>query len=169
MTAARIEPGQRTRRRPGFAAVLLAAVCGTVHAATSVYWSLGGTWLLETAGQRLIHQFAESMWILALVGIAKLLAALVPLGFCWSTSRLAVVIRGICWIGGVALVVWGGVNTVVAHLVLAGAVAAGPEFDRLGMIGHAWLWDPLFLVWGAALIVGLVLARRDRPDLLATG
>lgn len=27
------------------------------------------------------------------------------------------------------------------------------------MIGHAYLWDPLFLDWGAALMIGLLASR----------
>ncbi len=30
------------------------------------------------------------------------------------------------------------------------------------MIGHAYLWDPLFLAWGVALAIGLFASRgRD--------
>ena len=57
------------------------------------------------------------------------------------------------------LVVWGGLNTVVGNLVLAGWIVPDGGYDRAGMIGHAWLWDPLFLAWGLALAVGL---RWDR-------
>ena len=54
---------------------------------------------------------------------------------------------------------WGGLNAVVAHLVLAGAIAPGADYDHAGMIGHAWIWDPLFALWGLALAVALVVGR----------
>ena len=33
--------------------------------------------------------------------------------------------------------------------------------DRLGLMGHAFLWDPLFALWGIALAAGLVLSRSS--------
>ncbi|WP_235531315.1 hypothetical protein [Phycicoccus sp. Soil748] len=56
----------------------------------------------------------------------------------------------------------------VANLVLVGAIHPSSGFDRPGMVGHAWLWDPLFLLWGASVVLGLRAragasgARRDR-------
>jgi hypothetical protein len=57
-------------------------------------------------------------------------------------------------------VAWGGLNTVTANLVLAGVIRPDGGFDRPGMVGHAYLWDPLFLLWGAALVVALRVSRR---------
>lgn len=39
--------------------------------------------------------------------------------------------------------IWGGLNTAVGNLVLAGVIQPDSGFDRPGMIGHAYLWDPL--------------------------
>jgi len=39
-----------------------------------------------------------------------------------------------------------GANTVVAALVLAGGIDPDGGYDRRAMIGHAFLWDPLFLI-----------------------
>lgn len=50
----------------------------------------------------------------------------------------------------------------MGNLVLAGVIRPESGFDRAGMIGHAYLWDPLFLAWGAALALGLI-ASRGRP------
>ena len=58
------------------------------------------------------------------------------------------------------LIFWGGINTVVGNLVLGGAIEPSGGYDRPGMIGHAWLWDPLFLIWGTALAVGLAGSRQ---------
>ncbi len=49
----------------------------------------------------------------------------------------------------------------MGNLVLAGAVAPDGGYDRAGQVGHAWLWDPLFLVWGIALVVGLLRLRTS--------
>ncbi len=34
-------------------------------------------------------------------------------------------------------------------------------YDRRAMIGHVFLWDPLFLVWGL-LVAGLYVTRDGR-------
>ena len=43
--------------------------------------------------------------------------------------------------------------------VLAGWIPAAPDADLDGLKGHAWLWDPLFLLWGLALLGYLLLSR----------
>jgi hypothetical protein len=48
----------------------------------------------------------------------------------------------------------------VAGLVLAGAIDPDGGFDRQAMIGHALLWDPLFLLWGLLLAAGLGATRE---------
>lgn len=64
-----------------------------------------------------------------------------------------------CWLGAALLLAWGGVNTVVGNLVLGGVITSTDGFDQAGMIGHAYLWDPLFLAWGIALVGGLITSR----------
>jgi hypothetical protein len=133
-------------------------VLGSVHAGFSLYWGLGGEWLVGTLGRRMVDAFTGWEWLLLPIGLVKLIAAWVPEAAAragWPARRL---LRGACWAGSVALVLWGGANTVVGHLVLRGVIVADGEVDRLGMAGHAYLWDPLFLAWGLALAVGL---RRD--------
>ena len=60
-----------------------AALCGAVHAAFSLYWALGGRWLLDTVGQWALDwaDRAPTAASLALVGIgvAKAAGAAVPL------------------------------------------------------------------------------------------
>ena len=90
----------------------------------------------------------------------KLFAAVAPLVFAafdWPARRLT---RGACWLGAVVLIVWGGANTLVANLVLAGVIKPESGFDQPGMVGHGYLWDPLFLAWGVALVFGLLATRR---------
>lgn len=60
--------------------------------------------------------------------------------------------------------IWGGLNTAVGNLVLAGVIRPESGFDQPGMIGHAYLWDPLFLVWGVAVTIGLLASRRPRTE-----
>ncbi len=158
-----------SRHTPGRAGFVAAGVFGTIHAGFSLYWAFGGTWLLWSLGSGLLKTFDGREWILVPVGVVKLVAAVVPLVLArwgWPARRLT---RVLCWLGAAVLIVWGGMNTVLGSLVLTGVVQPDSGYDRPGMIGHAWLWDPLFLVWGIALAMGLAAAserarsRRQLP------
>jgi hypothetical protein len=142
--------------------LVLAGVLGAIHAAFSFYWAAGGSLLLWSLGDRLVQSFQGMEWLLLPIGALKLVGALAPLvlaGYDWPAPRLT---RLVCWLGAVLLIGWGGVNTVAANLVLAGAIGDGGDFDRRGMIGHAYLWDPLFLAWGVALATNLFVSRSTR-------
>ncbi|MGF9761057.1 DUF3995 domain-containing protein [Microvirga sp. 0TCS3.31] len=146
----------------GRRALVLAGVLGSIHAAFSLYWGVGGEWLVETLGRRMADAFAGWEWLLLPIGLVKLVAAWLPLVAAragWPARRLS---RGVCWLGAALLLVWGGLNTVVGHLVLADVIVPDGGYDRPGMVGHAFLWDPLFLVWGLALAVGLAQSRASR-------
>ncbi len=152
-------PASSPRTGTARTALLVAAVAGAVHAGFSLYWALGGRWLVETLGERVVETFAGRELLLLPVGVAKLAGALIPYVLHrrdWPGPRWW---RPLCWAGGAVLLAYGLVNTVSASLVLAGVVdVAAP--DRPGLIGHALLWDPLFALWGAALLAGLWWSRR---------
>lgn len=150
------EEATRAARLP----LAVAATAGALHAAFSLYWAAGGKWLIETLGERILSAFRGFEWVLFLVGAVKLAGAILPSWLNargWPGGRLW---RPLCWIGSGGLIAWGGANTVVANLVLTGVVTPDGGYHRPGMIGHGWLWDPLFLVWGVALAIGLWLSRR---------
>ena len=152
----------------GLGALVLAGVLGSVHAAFSLYWAVGGEWLVETLGRRMVDAFAGWEWLLLPIGAVKLVAAWVPLAAAragWPARRLS---RGVCWLGAAVLLVWGGLNTVVGNLVLAGVIVPDGGYDRAGMVGHAFLWDPLFLAWGLALAVGLAQSRASSARVAAS-
>ncbi|MCS5478108.1 DUF3995 domain-containing protein [Corynebacterium sp. YIM 101645] len=141
------------RTHPAF---LTAAVAGLFQGAASVYWGLGGKWLLETVGEQVTGQLEGLGWAVITVGAVKIVFALSPLlvdGHWW---------RVLYWLGAAVLMLWGGVNTVVINLVLAGVLPRGENYDHVAMIGHGWLWDPLFLLWGLALAVGLSATRQGQ-------
>lgn len=56
---------------------------------------------------------------------------------------------------------YGGVNTIVALAVLTGLVRPDGGYDADAMKGHAYLWDPLFVIRGGALVLSLWLSRRS--------
>ena len=69
--------------------------------------------------------------------------------------------RAAGWAGGLLLVAYGSVNTAVSAAVVAGLIRPDAGYDLEAMRGHAYLWDPLFLVRGTALVLSLWLARRS--------
>lgn len=154
------------RRRPAAARNWLWVACaaGLVHAAFSAYWAVGGDWLLATVGQWAVElresRPSAAAWGLAAIAVVKGFAALVPL----ALGRLPRprFWRALCWAGGAGLAGYGLLNAVVSNAVLL--VREPGTYDRAAMVGHAWLWDPLFLVWGGALLVHLWLTRPGRAE-----
>ncbi|WP_228502155.1 DUF3995 domain-containing protein [Pseudoclavibacter sp. VKM Ac-2867] len=143
--------------------VLAAAAIGVVHAAFSAYWALGGTWLLSTIGAIAVEfsrrEPLESGLLLGGVALVKLLAALIPVALDAQRMPWPRVWRAICWVGGPGIVLYGLVNIVASGAVLLGILVPEGGYDRDAMIGHALLWDPLFLIWGLALTGWLWLTR----------
>ncbi|WP_424464565.1 DUF3995 domain-containing protein [Pseudoclavibacter helvolus] len=157
--------GPRTTRTASTARilVLVAVAIGVVHAAFSAYWALGGTWLLPTIGAVAV-EFAnraplESGLMLGGVALAKALAAVIPVAVDVQRMPWPRLWRAICWVGGPGIVLYGLVNIVASGAVLLGILVPDGGYDRDAMIGHALLWDPLFLVWGLALTGWLWLTR----------
>jgi hypothetical protein len=147
------------------ALVWTAGLAGVVHAGFSLYWALGGRWLLATVGQWAVDLSTDaplaSGIALGLVAAAKFLGATIPIGVAYGRVPWPRLWRGISWAGGLLLVAYGGVNTIAALAVLAGAIRPEGGYDANAMMGHAFLWDPLFLLWGGALVVSLWLSRES--------
>ena len=157
-----------TRRiRLGRKFVWVAMVLGLVHAFWSVYWAFGGTWMLDTVGQWAVvsqlSQPAQTFFVLVAIGLVKTTAAVVPVAVEYRKLGGRRWWRLVSWIGGLALVVYGGIYAVTALLMLTGIVAPTAAYDRPVLFGHALLWDPLFFFWGLTLVISLTLTRR-RPE-----
>jgi hypothetical protein len=146
--------------------VWVAGAAGVVHATASLYWALGGRWLLATVGQSAVDLSARAPFragvTLGLVALVKLLAATVPIAVAYGKMPWPAFWRAISWVGGALLVVYGGVNTVVSAAVLGGLIRSEGGYDLSAMRGHAFLWDPLFLLWGGALVLSLWFSRRRK-------
>jgi hypothetical protein len=149
--------------RTAFAAASAASVLGTLYAAVSAYWALGGTGLLATVGG-VFQKAGQSgglgvevvVWLTVLL---KLLAA--GLGVVAVNEHRARDLlwrrreRALAWTAGVILTVYGGVLSIAGWLVQAGVIHAGAHADHRALRWHAFLWDPWFLVWGLLIVFAL--------------
>ena len=166
-------PGVRQRRPAAKGLRLAQAACGAglAYAAVSVYWALGGTWLLDTVGGTLELQgrTGNAGIILAVCAAAvKVIGAIVPLAAVGVTSWQATIagrrrlrVRVLAWLEAAILTIYGLVLTVAGLLVQSGAIAPAASADRRALAWHAYLWDPWFLLWGA--LVAAALARSRQP------
>jgi hypothetical protein len=134
------------------------------HAGFSLYWAAGGQRLLSTVGQWAVDLSDGSRLAagagLGVIALVKLLAAVIPVGVAYGRVPGRRLWRGVSWVGGLLLVAYGGVNVVVSNAVLMGAIRPEGGYDADAMTGHAYLWDPLFLLWGSALVLSLWLSRK---------
>lgn len=150
-----------------------ALTLGLAHAAVSLYWLAGGTALLDTLGgelERLTRERSTGVLIgLGLVAVVKVVVAFAAPALAgtviprspwhvWAGRRWA---RTLSWIAAAVLTSYGAVLTVVGQLVVHGAIHASAGADMVALRGHAYLWDPWFLLWGLALTVVLWQTRPN--------
>ncbi|HEY2201550.1 MAG TPA: DUF3995 domain-containing protein [Solirubrobacteraceae bacterium] len=162
-------------RRPAWILACAAAVLGALHAAVSVYWSAGGTVLLDTIGGTLERDArARSAALLVVVCVTVVLKLIAGgLGLLavaqprWLSARGYRVVRGAAWLAAAVLVLYGGILAIIGWLVQAGIVHASAHADHKALRWHAFLWDPWFLVWGVLLATALMLTRRAAADRLS--
>jgi hypothetical protein len=147
--------------RSGRSAALAAAALAFASAAVSLYWTLGGTGLLDTVGgeiERLARErSAAAIAVVGATAVAKLLAGALALALLRSDRRP--LFRAAIG-GGALLALYGGVLVVAGALVLAGAIDSSEPVDEYALRWHVFLWDIWFLVWGAALALA---GRRLLP------
>ncbi|MEV6924476.1 DUF3995 domain-containing protein [Dactylosporangium sp. NPDC051485] len=155
-------PGQPTEAR----FLMAAAAAGLTHAGFSLYWALGGRWLLPTVGQWAVDSAREAPLAAAMLLIAvaavKCAVVIIPLTAARRPLPRPGLWRAFAWLAAIVLTGYGAVNCVAAWLVLGGALRPEGGFDRQAMLGHAYLWDPLFLVWGVLLGAGLLAGGTGR-------
>lgn len=165
-TAPRRQAEVRVRSR-SFA--YLAAALAFCSAAISVFWTLGGTFLLDTVGGSLEDLARSRSPAAAAVGAAtsltKLGAGVLALALVRPAHRRVPdrMLVGANAVLAALLLAWGGANVVVGSLSLAGAVSPADGIDERALLWHVLVWDLWFVVWGAALTGAIVLYRRARP------
>ncbi len=157
------------RAWPAYAAVALAFA----SAAVSLYWTTGGTALLDALGgpfERLARD--RSMAALAL-GIAVILVKVAGGLLALALVRPWGSLVGRRWLllaGGAAsvvLVLYGGSAVIVGGLVLGDVINPSGSLDEHALRWHVFVWDLWFFVWGSAL--GLASWRYQREGRSSAG
>ncbi len=142
---------------------LAAAVAGLAHAVPSLYWALGGTALVSTLGQWAgdwqRESPAEVAVLLSLIFLAKLAGAGLPLINERGLLPFPRLWRGLFWCAAALLVTYGAVNVFAALASMSGIIGTAETMDTAALVGHAFLWDPLFLLWGVLLAAALAASR----------
>lgn len=139
-------------RAPAYTAAGLAFT----SAAVTVYWTLGGTMLLETVG----GAFALG----ATTALLKLATGVLAVALAWNPParhRRALVLAAT--VASAALILWGAATVVLGGLVLTEVVVPADPVDEWALRWHVLLWDLWFLVWGISLALAAGRARR-RPS-----
>jgi hypothetical protein len=142
MDAAGADLPDRSASRRGILPALAGLVVGLPYAAISVYWAVGGRWLLDTVGISLSRpgQAGHLAALLAVWGAAavKAVAALLPLlavGVWPRTANggLRRLARALAWIEAAILTGYGLILTASELLVQAGVIKAAANADRLAL------------------------------------
>ena len=170
-------PAIRQRRASsGFRLAQAACVAGLAYATISLYWALGGTWLLDTVGGALEEQgragnpgIILAVWAAA---VLKIIGAIVPLAAAGVTPGQAVTARSrqmrvLAWLEAAILTIYGLVLTGTGLLVQSGAIVSAANADHRALAWHAYLWDPWFLLWGVLVTAALVRSRQPRAARIA--
>src|SRR4029453_10488157 len=155
-------PTPQPRTWPAYAAAMLAFS----SAAVSLYWTLGGTALLDALGgtfERLARDRSTAALALGIgVVLVKVAGGLLGLALVrpWGAriGRRLLLLPSLA--GSLILVLYGGAAVLAGGLVLADVITPSGPVDRHALRWHVFVWDVWFLVWGVAL--GLAAWRYSR-------
>jgi hypothetical protein len=161
-------PTGKCRQSPLRCAAYLAAALAFASAAVSLFWTLGGTLLLDTVGGS-IENLARTRSASALLlgggaAVAKVLAGLLALALVrsWGTRIRARTLIAANGLASFILLVWGAANVLTGGLVLSGVISPSNHPDERALRWHVFVWDLWFVVWGAALALALWGYRHAR-------
>jgi Protein of unknown function (DUF3995) len=167
---------QRRAAARGLRLAQAACVAGLAYAAISVYWAVGGTWLLDTVGGTLDQQaHAGNLGIILAVwaaAVLKIIGAIVPLAAAGVRPRQVTTgqrrqMRVLAWLEAAILTIYGLVLTGAGLLVQSGVIGSAASADHRALAWHAYLWDPWFLLWGVLITAALVRSRQPRAARIA--
>jgi hypothetical protein len=144
-----------------------ASALAIASAGLSVFWTLGGTLLLDTVGGS-IEELARTRSPAALAlgtatSLAKIGAAVLALALVrpWGRSVPERVLLAANMLVSALLIAWGGANVLVGAVAITGVISPADGLDEHALRWHVFVWDPWFVVWGAALALALVACRRE--------
>ncbi|WP_367127687.1 DUF3995 domain-containing protein [Saccharothrix sp. HUAS TT1] len=141
-------------------------VVGSLYAAVSAYWAIGGTAGLDTLGGTLAELArARDPRLIAVVWVTvvlKLVGALLGPALVepWGRRVPRWMLLTASWTATVVLVLYGGVLTVAQALIALGVLPRAGSYDALAFYWHLFVWDPWFLLWG--LLLGVATLRFTR-------
>ena len=145
----------------------IAAALAFASAAVTLFWTLGGTALLDTVGGRFEElardRSAGALLLGVAVVLAKAAAGLLALSLVHPRMarsrrrRLAAVSVA----GGILLTAYGGLLVAAGALVLVGVITPAGSVDEHALRWHVLLWDPWFAAWGVALAIAGARALRS--------
>jgi Protein of unknown function (DUF3995) len=150
------------RAWPAYAAAVLAFA----SAAVSVYWTLGGTALLDALGgtfERLARdRSAAALVVGIMVILVKVAGGLLALALVrpWGASIGRRLLLPPSVVGSMILVLYGGAEVLLGGLVLGDVITPSGPVDEHALRWHVLVWDLWFLLWGLAL--GLAAWRYHR-------
>jgi Protein of unknown function (DUF3995) len=149
------------RRNPPAVA---AAVLAFASAAVTAFWLLGGTLGLDTVGGEIERQARErsaaALAVLAVTLVAKLAAGALALALADPRTAGKRSLNTLGLVGGGCLALYGGVLVIAGALALAGVAGDSSGRDEYALRWHVFFWDLWFFVWGVALALGAMRARR---------
>jgi hypothetical protein len=138
-------------------------VLAFASAAVTAYWLLGGTLGLDTVGGEIEEQARErstlALVALAATLVAKLAAGALALALADPRTRGKRTVIAFGLVGGAGLALYAGVLMTAGAIALAG-VGDSSGRDDYALRWHVFFWDPWFFLWGVALALAAVRARR---------
>lgn len=150
----------------GVLSAYLAAIVAFSYAAISLYWTLGGTLLLNTVGgsiENIASQRGVLAYVLGAIASAfKIMGGLLALALVrpWGAMipRRWLVASAVAL--SVVLVSYGGLLVVVGALVLLNIVHPSGVVDWTALRWHVLVWDMWFLLWGTLMALATVDYRK---------
>lgn len=148
-------------------ALTVGLLCGLFHAFSSIAWAFGSDFLLDTVGEVAQEISAlgarQAATMLFLISIFKLGSVFLLAGnslWWFGTGRVSQLVTYFNLIEGVFLGVYGLASMIVSGLDIVALNSEGSDNSLVATAhwGHLLLWDPLFFLWGGALVT-IALSR----------
>ena len=148
-----------------------AAGLAFASAAVSIYWTLGGTLLLDTVGGAIEELARErslpAIFVGAIAALLKVAVGALAVALARNPRhghRRLLLLSGA--VASAALILWGGANVVAGGLVLSDVIVPSTPIDERALRWHVFVWDLWFVVWGVSLAIA-VAAHRPRRQTAA--